>query len=104
MSFLSKSKEVKKEVETTPEIRLAMVSVAGQWVTHLFIAGKFRVDDNGFLVLTHPHGGVTWYAPGIWSTVQTYALSEECQQLIRGYVKTQNFDYIVEEKLRKSDL
>ena len=79
------------------------VNIGGNWQTHFFVAGSLECWKD-YLRLTHPHGGVTWIAPAIWSTAQTYPLSEECQQVIREYVKSQNFDYMVEEKLRKNDL
>jgi len=102
----SRSKEAKKEVMLVAEpARYGVVTVlsAGKWEIHVFFAGSVKLVD-GHLMFASATRGQCMFAPGIWSTVQTFPLSEECQQLIREYVKTQNFDYMVEEKLRKSDL
>ena len=102
----SRSEEPRKEVMLIAEpARYGVLTVltAGKWETFVFIKGALKLVDGHLMFASATRGQCT-FAPGMWSIVQTYPLSEECQQLIREYVKTQNFDYIVEEKLRKSDL
>lgn len=89
-----------REKEKAPaEIRMLCVNVGGKWQTYFFVAGSLDCWKD-HLRFTHPHGGVTWFAPAIWSTAQTFSLSEECQARVRDRAKTETFDGIAEEKLK----
>lgn len=88
-----------KKEAVPAEIRMLCVNVGGKWQTHFFVAGSLECWKD-HLRFTHPHGGVTWIAPAIWSTAQTFPLSEECQARVRMFAKIESFDYMAEEKIK----
>lgn len=81
------------------KIGVLAVWIAGKFEAHLFIGGTVTISE-GRLSFGNVTGGQTVIAPGIWSTVQTFPLSEGCQAEVREWAKQQLFDYIAEEKIK----
>ena len=75
------------------------VCIAGKYETYIFVVGTLEMRDR-HLGFHNAAGGVTWFAPGMWSTVQTFPLSEQCQAKVREWAKNQSFDYIALEKIK----
>ena len=81
------------------KIGMLAVWIAGKFETHLFLGGTLTISE-GRLSFGNVTAGQTVIAPGIWSTVQTLPLSEQCQAQVREWAKNQSFDNMALEKIK----